>query len=101
MNTEKETNKYKRHVLTATDIIDSLANTITEQRNPNHKGMPFPIWKQIAIRMIADHLFQVQQKHEKKWATLTLVSVSVVIGFATLSFWGGLIIAKEYNFSLF
>ena len=92
---------YRSHVETATDIIDNLAETIIEHRDPVQKGMPYRVWKQLAIRLIADHLYHVEKRHRQTWKNAKLVMLAVAIGTATVSFWGGLVMAAHLSINIF
>lgn len=100
MTTPDDIREYRTHVETATDIIDNLAETIIEQRDPVQKGMPYRVWKQLAIRLIADHLHHVEKKHRQTWRNAKLVMLAVAVGTATISFWGGLIVASALGYRL-
>lgn len=101
MSAPNEINEYRNHVETATDIIDNLAETIIEHRDPVQKGMPYRVWKQLAIRLIADHLYHVEKRHRQTWKNAKLVMLAVAIGSATISFWGGLVVAANFGLTLF
>lgn len=101
MTATDEINQYRSHVETATDIIDGLAETIIENRDPSQKGMPYRLWKQLAVREIANHLHHVEKRHKQTWRNARLVLLAVAVGTATVSFWGGLIWAGSQGITAF
>lgn len=71
----------------AKTIIDDLAKTIIEKRDPVRGGMPFREWRQLAVNEIAQALEKAEATYRRKWYWTKVAILGTTCAVITISFW--------------